>query len=352
MATSDELVGFVREALARGSSRAQVQEILLRAGWSHDQVSSALASYAEIDFPIPVPRPKPYLSAREAFMYLLLFSTLYISAYNLGALVFDYIELAFPDAAVERYSEYRRGSVRWALSSLIVSFPVFMYVSTLVGGSVRQDQAKRRSNVRRWLMYLTVFAAASVLIGDFITLVYNALGGELTTRFILKVATIAAIAGTIFAYYLSDLRLEDTKSIADDAGWKRAVVGVATLSVAAVVVAGLFVIGAPSQERARRLDARRVEDLREISESANLYFDRHQRLPSSLGELSSEGGVAISTHDPEAHPYEYRVTADRTYEVCASFQRDSAERGPRASGDFWSHGPGRQCFQLEKKDSR
>ena len=54
-----------------------------------------------------------------------------------------------------------------------------------------------------------------MLIGDFITLVYNLLGGELTTRFMLKVLTIAVIAGTIFFYYLPDLRLEDTKPIVE-----------------------------------------------------------------------------------------------------------------------------------------
>ena len=36
---------------------------------------------------------------------------------------------------------------------------------------------------------------ASVLIGDFISLVYSLLGGELTTRFVLKVLVVGAIAG-------------------------------------------------------------------------------------------------------------------------------------------------------------
>ena len=177
-------------------------------------------------------------------MYLLLFGLLYISAYNLGVLVFHYINRAFPDPATPVYHEYTRQLVRWALSSLLVSFPVFLYLSSIVERDVRRDPSKRRSNVRRWLMYLTIFAASSVLIGDFTMLVYNALGGELTTRFVLKVLTIGIIAGTIFGYYLSDLRLEDTKSVADDAGWKRLVTAFAVASVAAAVVAGLFVIGA------------------------------------------------------------------------------------------------------------
>jgi hypothetical protein len=352
VAANDELLGFVRESLARGTSRAEIEAVLLRAGWSRDQVNTALDAYADVEFQIPVPKPKPYLSAREAFMYLLLFSTLYVCAYNLGVLIFDYINRAFPDPAVTTYyNEYTRQSVRWALSSLIVAFPVFLYLSSIVERAVRRDPGKRRSNVRRWLMYLTIFAAASILIGDFITLVYNVLGGELTTRFVLKVLTIAAIAGTIFGYYLSDLRLEDTRPVVDDRRRTRTVAAIAVASVAAVVLAGFFVMGRPAEERARRLDARRVDDLRGISNAAELYLDRHKRLPASLSELSAEGGTGISTHDPGGRAYEYRVTGERSYELCADFQRDSAEAGARMAGDFWSHGPGRRCFQLERKQS-
>jgi hypothetical protein len=40
-------------------------------------------------------------------------------------------------------------------------------------------------------------------------LVYNALGGELTARFVLKVLIVGAIAGIIFWYYLGDLRIDE-----------------------------------------------------------------------------------------------------------------------------------------------
>ena len=59
------------------------------------------------------------------------------------------------------------------------------------------------------MTYLTLFLAVGFLVGDFTTLVYNALGGELTVRFLLKVVVVAVIAGTIFWYYLRDLRREE-----------------------------------------------------------------------------------------------------------------------------------------------
>ena len=60
----------------RGIRWAHIAEALLRAGWDRREVAGALGAFAEIDFPVPVPRPRPYLSAREAFIYLVLFSTL------------------------------------------------------------------------------------------------------------------------------------------------------------------------------------------------------------------------------------------------------------------------------------
>ena len=347
MAISDELNGFVREALARGTPRPQVEEILLATGWSRDQVKNALAAYADVHFPIPVPRPTPYLSAREAFMYLLLFSMLYVSAYNLGALLFAYINLTFPDASQSVVEEYTRQSIRWALASLIGAFPVFLYMSLILERGIRADPGKRRSNVRRWLMYMTIFAASCVLIGDFITLIYNALGGELTTRFVLKVLTIAAIAGTILAYYLSDLRLEDTQPVADDRRWKRPIAAVAVLAAAGTCALGLSMSGPPSDERERRLDARRIQELRAIAQSVRVYWNRQKRLPGSLDDLAAAGLSAGDGHATEIGPYEYRSTGERTYEICATFDRAATRESRRNNGEFWAHAPGRQCFQLE-----
>jgi hypothetical protein len=209
MTLSNELVAFVRDSLARGLSRSQVEEALRNAGWNADQVRGALAAFAVVDFPIPVPRPRPSLSARDAFMSLLLFTSLYIVAFNLGSLLFQFINRGFPDPASSVSDAYFRESVRWSVSSLIVSLPLFLYISRITNRANTVDPNRRTSPVRRWLTYLTLFVAACILIGDFVSLVYNLLGGELTARFVLKVLTVGAIAGTVFWYYLSELRLDE-----------------------------------------------------------------------------------------------------------------------------------------------
>jgi hypothetical protein len=85
-------------------------------------------------------------------------------------------------------------------------------VARLLGRELARNPAKRLSAVRRWLTYITLFLAAGIVIGDLIAAVYNVLGGELTLRFALKVLVVGAIAGTVFAYYLVDLRHEERES--------------------------------------------------------------------------------------------------------------------------------------------
>ncbi len=59
----------------------------------------------------------------------------------------------------------------------------------------------------------------------------------------------------------------------------------------------------------------------------------------------------ISSRDPgTAQVYDFRVLGAEGYELCAHFQRNSANPAQGESSDFWSHGVGSQCFQLEAQD--
>lgn len=209
--SSDEPNVFVHDALSRGIDRADIEAALLEARWPKDKVRGALREYAEVDFPIPVPRPKPYLSAREAFLYLVLFTNLFLSAFYFGTILFELIEKAFPDSAAPSWSgRYSEDTLRWAVAFVMVSFPIFLFLTIRLGREIKEDPGKRASKVRRWLTYLTLFVAASFMVGDLVTLIHHFLAGEMTIRFVLKALVIAVIAGTAFTYYLRDLRQEET----------------------------------------------------------------------------------------------------------------------------------------------
>ena len=154
-----------------------------------------------------------------------------------------------------------------------------------------------------------------------------------------------------------------------------------TMVVGAVAV-GLFVLGTPAEERARRVDDRRVADLQAIAAATDLYWTRHAGLPASLEDLAADPGITISTDDPDGAPgYSYRAVGSALFEVCASFDgesagtlvrpalappiikescvvchsSDSVATGQRQEAlnpharlqSLWAHGSGRQCFELQ-----
>lgn len=200
------LRNFIEAALVGGKSRDEIGAALRSAGWSAEQIADGLKGFADVPFVVPVPRPRAQVSARDAFLYLLLFGALYVSAYQLGHLLFSFINLAFPTPGDSFESERAGRAVRWATASIIIAFPLFLAMSVKVGREIRQEPARRQSSIRRWLIYLTLLVAAGFIVGDAITLVYNLLSGELTARFVLKVLVVAAIAGAIFWYFLTTTR--------------------------------------------------------------------------------------------------------------------------------------------------
>jgi len=208
-----ELQTFVKEGLGKGLPKENLKEALLKAGWSEDDVKSALDYYADIDFAIPVPKRKPYLSAREAFIYLVLFLALYISSFSFGTILFQFVNQQLPDI-ISNPASYAQTieAIRGATASLIITFPIFVFVSYLLGKSMKKDPEKRSSKVRKWLTYITLFIAAGIIIGDLITVVTGLLAGELTMRFILKALIVLVIAATIFGYYLWSLRQAEKES--------------------------------------------------------------------------------------------------------------------------------------------
>jgi hypothetical protein len=183
--------------------------VLAEAGWSRAQIRDGLARFANVDFAVPVPKPRPELSARDVFMYLLMFAALYLSAYQLGNLAFQLINLAFPDQLSPFANVVAGQKIRWATATLIVAFPVFLFVASRIARDIAEEPARRNSAVRRWLTYLTLFVAATVLIGDTIALIFNLLNGELTVRFVLKAVVVALIAGSGFGYYLWSSKADD-----------------------------------------------------------------------------------------------------------------------------------------------
>lgn len=126
---------------------------------------------------------------------------LYISAGAFMSLIFDYINIYLPDALNSYEAQAAYGSIRWAIASLVVVFPAYVYSSWALERGYAQNPATRELRTRKWLIYFTLFLAAVIIAGDVVSLVYSLLNGDLTTRFALKAVTVFLISGAVFAHY-------------------------------------------------------------------------------------------------------------------------------------------------------
>ncbi|MEK7465427.1 MAG: DUF5671 domain-containing protein [Patescibacteria group bacterium] len=161
-----------------------------------------------------VAKERPKASPKDVFLHLLGIITLYASAGSLISLFFAYINLGMPDAleGLRTYqAESARNAIRFSISALIVVFPAYLFTMRYLGKQYVRETWKRELRIRKWLVYFTLFVAALILIGDVVSLVYNFLGGELTTRFVLKVFSVFCVVGAIFVYYFWDVKANTTE---------------------------------------------------------------------------------------------------------------------------------------------
>lgn len=344
------LTDFIEHARKKGMDHQTIRMLLLSAGWKEKDVAEAMTKEA-LDMPVPMPPDAG--GARDAFFHLLMFVSFFTTAISSVTLLFSYINRWFPDAAFSEtyYGTIDNSGIRWGMASLIVAFPLFIWISRILHREMEQHVEKASSGIRRWLTYLTLFVAAATLMGDVITLVFFLLNGEITVRFLLKVLTVLYVAGSGFYYFYKSMKLSPKS-----AEWKAhnsvfRIVAIA--SVAVVFALGAYFIGSPGTERDRRLDEVRVNDLRTIEgEVRNISVDYTQlkpslkeALPTSLNDVVAKAVYTQPTIvDPETGAaYEYSVKNPTTIELCATFSTTREQ----TYDIFWNHPEGHHCYEID-----
>lgn len=344
---NNELQTFVREALARGLSRDEIRSTLTAARWRAEEIDAELERWGDGPSGLPVPRRRLSLSAREAFMHLVMFATLYTFAYCAGAILFSLIGRHVPDPAVRDYGYDGLGLLRASIAACITAFPIYLWTSWLLGRSLVREPEKRASGIRRWLTYLTLFVAVLTLIGNFASVITNMLAGELTLRVLLRSAVVFAIAGLVFGHYLLGLRRDESEGVALPVR-TGPLARIAVIGTVVVIIAGLFNVGTPARTRGRTLDDRRIQALDELTRKLQLYADDRHALPQTLDAMPQMAGPydQADRFDPLTRvPYGYVVVDSATYELSATFETaDTLDANGQRIRDEWRHAAGPVTF--------
>lgn len=290
---------------------------------------------------------------RDIFLNLLNLLAFYASAISFIALWTQYVSALYPD----RLNFYYGGivqSILWSSSVLIVSFPARLLTTWLLAREFATHPEKREVKIRKWLVYLTLFLSSITIIGDLITLVYNFLNGELTIPFFLKILVVLIVAGTIFIYFLYDLRQK--RGIPRHR--LKLIMAGASIAVIGSVIGGFFIVGSPATQRNRRFDERRLSDLTVLQDQIINYWTQKNKLPEQLDDLRDPARGFEPPSDPDSDlPYAYRVLTPLSFELCAVFatEQNAKDRsgahapspayfGKGAVNFSWTHGAGKSCF--------
>jgi hypothetical protein len=241
--------------------------------------------------------------------------------------------------------------MRFALASLFIVFPLFLLVSWILNKIYARESVVRESKIRKWLIYLTLFIAALVIIGDLVFVINTFLNGELTTRFLLKALSVIIVAGAIFGYYLDDVRKNKPTTLAKPFAWGTLLV------VAALVIGAFFIVGSPKQARLQQFDQQRLNDLQGIQWQVVNYWQQKGQLPVSLTDLNDSISGYIAPMDPETRmPYQYIIknAATLNFQLCATFNAASDTNNPKTvpvpamypndMSQVWNHPVGYFCF--------
>ena len=300
------------------------------------------------------------MTPRDFFTHIGIIVTLYVSSISLIALLFQIIDILHPDPLFSYIDPYSSG-IRWAIASLIIIFPLFIFLTWLLERQYTANPEKRTLGIKRWLTFLTLFVAGATIATDLIVLINSFLGGEISLRFVLKVTVVLVVAGIVFGYYLWDLR-RTGQTGRTAASQLKIFAAIAGLIVVASVVYGFVVMGSPTTQRLMRLDATRANDLQIIQWEIVNFWQQKRALPSQLADLSDAISGFVAPLDPEAEngkKYEYRKISNLSFELCADFNLESRDGfnknsrafpvssgfGPGIEQTNWQHTAGRVCFE-------
>jgi hypothetical protein len=282
-------------------------------------------------------------TAKDFFLHLGMIVSLYAVVVAFLNLLFRVIDQAFPNMITNAYYWTSGAGISMPVATLIVIFPVFVFLSWLVYKSYEENERKKDLGIRKWLIYITLFVAGIILAGDLVSIIYKFLDGQdLTSAFLLKSLSVFVVMGAVFGYFLCDLKDRMTPS-------KRKIwmVSVSVLILLAIVL-GFSVIGSPKTQRLLKYDNEKINQISNMQMNVINYWQENGMIPETLPN------PPIDRQTGEA--FEYTKTGNMTFEICAEFNLPNEMQNDNTGiyrdkymgkNEDWDHPAGRHCFERE-----
>src|SRR3989344_1253023 len=104
------------------------------------------------------------ITAKDFFLHIAVIALLYMGTVALLNILFRVINVAFPQ--VTQYGYFGSTSISLPVATIIVVFPLFLFLVNIVRKGYTEDPSRKDYPVRKWLIYITLFLAGGVLAGE------------------------------------------------------------------------------------------------------------------------------------------------------------------------------------------
>lgn len=219
-----ELHDYIIKARGKNISDEDIKNQLINEGWQPELISAAFSQNSGQEFPIPP--SVPHVGMWVGFLYILFFISLYVLAIAIAGIFNVMIDKLIPNAlssspsyavipGVDLITGFlgldTNSIVRGYLSELIVSFPVFLLLTLILGNQIVRHPMVKNLRSRKILIYITLIAAFIMILGSVITFSYDFLDGTITNNILGHIFVSILIAGSIFIYFIAEV-IHDSKA--------------------------------------------------------------------------------------------------------------------------------------------
>ena len=300
--------------------------------------------------PMAPSAPAKVSGVRDVFMNIAMMLSLATAISSLVLLIETLVNTVLPD-------QFNCGcnftsDITMHVATLIVAAGFFFYLTW----KMRKEEATmpfhHASKFHQVMVYLALFLSGLTIAYSVIDILQSTLYYGFTFAVVVKLALLVLIFGSVFAYYLSDIKLGGDLShskLAKASWW------VIIAVMLGATIGAFIVVGSPSFQKGKRFDEMRLSSLQSIkSDIDSTFAGSDMTLPSKLSDMYSPEYMN-ELLDPEYNqPYEYTVTGPGTYDLCATFSTSSDDYAVKLSKvyggnakntvDPWAHPAGHTCF--------
>jgi len=302
--------------------------------------------------PIPVNVQGKTNHAKTTFLYILSLVALAFVSISSGIAIFQIINKYIIDFAATYSSRYSDEALKFSISALIIATPVYYVLIKFINKEIAQRKLNNDSAIRKWLTYLILLITSIIILIWLIITLNRFFDGELTSKSILKVLTILTICGTIFSFYLYDIRRNlENKAIGVTIFFYGSLI-----AIIVTLIGAFFTIDSPTLARNQRADKQTTDKLSSIHYAIENYYSSKNILPENLNELLKQKIYPVSeegiTNEATNKKFDYKKISANEYELCTDFLTATNEtkndyRYYDPNEKTWNHEKGYECFEIE-----